>query len=423
MSQRLLAEREFAAWKAEDAAKPVVEERPAPKPAYPGAPIACPNGNVHQASCKRRTCPFCGIGWGKDNWRRLFVNLGWYGGSLVMVSVTAPGEEGGLPWDEEHCAGRHTRGGAHSGKRGCRVQQRAAREWSDTACERWRRLYDAAARATRRAAPVPVTYLGRVWEPQKRGVPHLHLVLGAATPGELQAAAIFVRELKRLAPEWGFGFVDARGKKSRRDDPRNHGKLVVVAGEIVKLVQAKEAARYLASYLSGRNKHKPGIRETLKDPAMSFVTGRDRRQALPLVYVARKLTNIEKGGTGVTMRSLRRARHLFAAKVKGWCDPPRWATIGKRGPLEEAIQVGVAYQRAYSRDKGPQPPPLTEDEIAEAFVLARYVQQQYEGMPPSWERMQFGEQLIEFGTQLACAIAGITDRAATPGIRHLVAAA
>lgn len=327
----------------------------------------------------------------------MFVNLESYDGPVVMVSITAPGTDR-LPWDEAHC--RHPNGGEHSGKRGCRVEVRAAAEWTETATMRYGMLRQAATRHVRTHAPVPVRLLERVWEPQKRGIPHLHLVLGVKTREELEAAGAFVAKLKEIAPDYEFGHVDARGKKGSRNER------VVVRGQILKLVKPEDAARYLSAYLTGRSRHKPSIRETVADPAMSFLAGREKRQALPIVWLTPKLTSIKRGGTGVTMRTLRRARHLWAAAFKGMCDFPKWTDI------YEAIYVGATCRRAFAlRGEADQGPPL-EELLESALAIADKTMAKLDMMPKtgpnSWARRYHAEQAIgEFADQLATHVAGI----------------
>lgn len=355
-----------------------------------GELVACPNGNVFQPSCKKRTCPFCGPRWAK-RWRKvMFVNLEAYGGKVVMISVTPPGENR-LPWDDEHCS--HPRGGRHSGKRGCRAQQRAAREWSETASLRYSLLRRAASVHVRRHAPAPVNLLERVWEPQKRGVPHLHLVVGVDTPAELEAAAEFVGKLKELAPEYDFGFVDARGSGTTKG-----GHHAVVRGEKLKLISPQEAARYLSSYLTGRSKYKPSIRETVADPAMSALTGRDRRQSLPLIWLTPRLTKL----TRVTMRTLRRAGHLWAWS-KGLADEgPKWVDA------LEAAASGIAYRLAYARrGEADEPPPFSLAEAAAAIELARDAQARFDALETGYDKAQQKKQLAAFMDELALSLAGI----------------
>lgn len=313
-----------------------------------GELVQCPEpGFDHQLrTCKRRNCPRCGVHWARD-WRRVMaINLAAKHGPVVLVSITAPGEER-LPWDEEHCG--HRRRHRHRGPAGCRVQQRAAREWSDTATWRWARLRNAARLGSQRlgrnertgelgAAP---TLLERVWEPQKRGVPHLHLVLGFATGAERQAAKLFVAELKRLAGEYDFGFVD--------------GKLEPITAE--------DASRYLSSYLTGRNaKHKASIRENIADPVMPrsliwLTPALTSTSSSPRIAAMRERLGIARG-TGVTMRMLRKARHLWAA-LEGRAPAPQWRNVG------EAVETASVFQQAFRK----RPPP----DLSPALELARKI--------------------------------------------------
>ena len=327
--------------------------------------VQCPEpGFDHQMrTCKRRNCPRCGVNWARD-WRRVMaINLAAKRGSVALVSITAPGEDR-LPWDEAHCMGPQAEGGLgrlphrHKGPAGCRVQQRAAREWADTCTWRWSRLRNAATLATRRAlrnelsgelGPSPVL-LERVWEPQKRGVPHLHLVLGFSTGAERAAAHAFVDELARLAPDYDFGFVD------RKLEP----------------ITAEDAARYLSSYLTGRNSKKKGsIRENIANPIMptslvwitpaltSVLTPDSSEKWRPRLEAMRARMRITRG-TGVTMRMLRKARHLWAA-LEGKCVAPQWAQIG------DAVLVCSVFLQAFRK----RPPP---DDIEPALELAREVE-------------------------------------------------
>ena len=252
-------------------------------------PARCPPPDPFTGSnCKRRGCPHCGVGW-VDSWRvKMSVNLAALGGRVVLISLTAPGKER-LPWS---CERDHQ----HSGARGCRVKDDYADLWAAAAPENWRRLRDAARLAVKRAGfETAALVLERVWEPQKRGVPHLHVVAGARTPAELAAAERFHFELQRLAPDYGFG-------------PQLH---------VSKPMQAREAARYLAGYLLGRSKRKGTIRDNLADPRMP-------RSLIGLTPAIGSLREGERmtawrerlglrEGTGLTMRRLRYARWYLAA--------------------------------------------------------------------------------------------------------------
>lgn len=91
-------------------------------------------GNV----CRSRRCPEYGPVWAGDQRQKLFRNLETLPGDILLSAVTAPGA-GALPWDTQQCdaLGEHR----HSGKLGCRVSRVAAREWNESAADRWRRLH------------------------------------------------------------------------------------------------------------------------------------------------------------------------------------------------------------------------------------------------------------------------------------------
>jgi hypothetical protein len=227
-------------------------------------------------TCKRRYCPRCGQVWARSWGTVSRVNLAKYGGPVALVSITAPGADR-LPWA---CTREHE----HSGPKGCRIEAEAADAWAEQARANWKKLRDAARLATVRALGVKPALLERVWEPQKRGVPHLHVVVGMATPAQRAAAEHFVAGLHRLAPEHDFGFVDRK----------------------LTSITAADAARYLTSYLVGRDSSKKAtIRENIADP----------RMPRSLVWLTPVLTR----ETRVTMRNLRRARWLLAA-LSGRCD-------------------------------------------------------------------------------------------------------
>jgi hypothetical protein len=298
------------------------------------APVAtlayCPNGTLYRPSCKRRSCPFCGVRWARDWQRSTSLNLEAFGRPLTLVSVTGPGADR-LPWDETYCA--HRRRHRHSGRNGCRVEQRALREWSDTLTWRWGKLRRAAALAVKARHGAAPRILERAWEPQKRGVPHLHLVLGYGTPEERALAQAFADELAARAADYDFGFVDTR----------------------LQAWDAHGAARYIASYLVGSRAGKQTVRQNLADPNLPG----------SLLWLTPTLTS----RTGLTIRTLRRARHLWAS-LDGICDPPRWSS------LAESIRVHAVYRRLYGRDRSqPRPSPLlTAAELRElelAVVLER----------------------------------------------------
>jgi hypothetical protein len=143
---------------------------------------------------------------GGDQRRKLVENLAVYeGGSVVVLAVTAPGADE-LPWDESHCRplGDHR----HSGSLGCRVAPVAAHAWNQSASNRWRRLHRRAYHAVRWHG-VRCTLLVRAFERQRRGVLHVHPVLGFSTPAERHAAGY----LEKFAAHYGFGFTERRLRK------------------------------------------------------------------------------------------------------------------------------------------------------------------------------------------------------------------
>ncbi len=117
--------------------------------------------------------------------------------------------------------------------------------------------------------------LARVWEKQRRGVLHVHPVLGYSTPAERAAADLYFRELARLASAHGFGYLE----RKRR------------------VMRAKASAAYLSSYFVKGKGRKRSLTESVKDADMPR----------SIVYVAPWLSQ----KSGWTMRSLRLKRFLW----------------------------------------------------------------------------------------------------------------
>ncbi len=328
-------------------------------------------------TCKRRDCPRCGPRWARDWFKSMSANLAALRRPVVLISITAPGAER-LPWDETYCFEKHGRKRKHKhrGPDGCRIQQRAAREWADTCTWRWQKLRAAAALATKRATEhmadggLRPVILERVWEPQKRGVPHLHIVLPYGTYEEQMVAHCFANELAQRAKEYDFGYVDAK-----RDT-------LAPFGRRLKPVAAEEAARYLSSYLTGRKKKgtktKSSIRENIADPIMPR----------SLIWLTPKLTSqgtVTATGkpTFVTMRTLRRARQLWAW-AKGLCPPPVWQDVF------EAAKVALVCRLVFFRRGGgdeDEAPPLDVDEL---LGFAAKLQEQLGGKA-IWKYRCYGE--------------------------------
>lgn len=300
-----------------------------------GAGGRCPNATLWKSSCKSRGCPVCGPRWARNQQTALGIGLEWAGVKVATIAITAPGADV-LPWDEDHCAPRHRgRAHKHSGARGCRCEARPLREWCETLPWRWKKLREAARLATKRQldeegrGDVVPWVLCRVWEPQKRGAPHNHLVVPFGTPAERRAAEAFRAHLERLAPEYGFGRLQ----------------------KTLKAIEGREAARYLANYLAGRTGKKSSIRQNIADP----------RLPKSLVWLTPVVTSVSESprmvamrdargvglGSGVTMRTLRRARHLWAVFAGLFEDHPCWAN------LEEAVIAVIAFRRVYPKRAGP----------------------------------------------------------------------
>ena len=261
------------------------------EPTPSGTRARCIAG-FHGHSCKKRTCSICGLVWAKD-WRVvLFANLKHLGGFVMLSAVTPPGKEG-LPWDEAHCS--HIGPHSHDPKRlGCRIDPDALAQWSHDISKRWKRLHNAARNAVKRKHGRCLPLLLRAWEPQKRGAAHVHPVFSVQTPADVMLAGAYFAELGRLAPRHGFGFV---GQK------RGVSQQVMAAGR---------AAAYLSSYFVTGKREKATLSENAKNPNLPRL----------LIWLTPTLTQ----QTGMTMRSRRRCRQLWAVRV-GLLPPPSWSAV------------------------------------------------------------------------------------------------
>jgi hypothetical protein len=149
--------------------------------------------------------------------------------------------------------------------------------------------------------------LAKAWEPQARGVGHLHLVI----PLELVARVTSL--LRAIGPDYGFGFVDDGSRGRRRLRPGATG---------------VDAGRYLASYIGNGGK----VEDVLQGVRDGVVPSRT-------FYVANSLSGL----SGCTMRSLRLRRRAWAC-LEGLCGFPKgvdrdeWVELlievdaGMRGP-------------------------------------------------------------------------------------------
>lgn len=231
--------------------------------------------------CRRRTCPgYSGL-WARDTMRKIRANLADYGGLAVMLTLTAPGEDMGLIWDRSICT--HPATEKCSGPKGCRVDACAAELWNDYSRRGWSELN----RICKQRADRALQRLGHdrtggvlmyEWELQRRGVWHLHFIVGMETAAERVWAFEYAKAIRQLAGSKGFGFVDLLPLRSPQP--------------------AIQVGSYLAKYLAKwREDGTLEISETVKSAGRTLVN-----------YVSRRLTQ----SSGCTMRSLRMVRIAWA---------------------------------------------------------------------------------------------------------------
>lgn len=210
-------------------------------------------------------------------------------GAVALVTVTAPGVAD-LPWDAT----------------GKQVREAPARAWNASAPARWSALHHDGAKVARRIARelnCDWRLLVKTWEYQRRGVLHLHLLLPAGSPAELQASEAYTREIATRAQSHGFGFVD-RGKLTRGAGRQTARRLDPVAPH--------RAAAYVASYMASTGAGKAGIAEVARRAGVSGA----------VVYVSARLTR----RSGVTMRTLRARRRVACRYPGAVADAETWHT-------------------------------------------------------------------------------------------------
>lgn len=225
--------------------------------------------------CGKRRCPECGRVWLGDARQVICAAMGTLTTSVAVLTITAPGVDV-LPWDE-------------TGRR-CREPELTA--WNDTAPGRWSawwRWCSQGPRARARRNGATWGMLAKVWETQKRGALHLHVIVPYGTPAEREATDELVRNLDGSRQAFGFGYVD-RGAMQRDETGQRVRKLVPVAAE--------RAAGYVAKYLTETGKGAQGMGALA---ATTVVAG-------PLLYTAQRLTAL----SGKTMRSMRARRAIYA---------------------------------------------------------------------------------------------------------------
>jgi hypothetical protein len=119
-------------------------------------------------------------------------------------------------------------------------------------------------------------------------------VFALNNPDDARIAFLYFEHLARLAPSHGFGFV---GQKK---------------GSSVQILSGERAAAYLSSYFVRGSREKATLQENARNPYMPHL----------LIWVSAKVTKL----TGITMRMLRRLRHLWAVR-SGLCPPPVWPAV------------------------------------------------------------------------------------------------
>ena len=262
---------------------------------------------------RARWCPGYSELWAGDVRVKLFAAVRAYGdlsrvkdARVRLLTVTGPGQDAGLLWDEDACSieGPHR----HSGTAGCKVAAAPAAAWNERAPGWWSELHRQASQAAHRATGRRPVLIARPWELQRRGILHVHPLLGYSTPAERAAADAYVAELSRLAPAHGFGYVD---RKRQVREP--------VA-----------AAAYLSSYFVAGKKGKLTLRESVQSRSMPP----------SIVYVNPVLSQ----RSGVTMRSLRLKRYLWCRAGQAWM----WAHENWGHSIEDLVRahrVGVTFEQ------------------------------------------------------------------------------
>lgn len=258
-------------------------------------PIECPDCGRYlwgRHRCRRRTCPGYAPIWAGDQTQVMFRTLEAYDlavpkghrSRVALGMVTAPGSDC-LPWDRSSCT--HPVGLRCSGDLGCKVQPEAADAFNRDSSRAWSRLHARCAAEVRRSHPKgALRLLARVYEPQARGVNHIHPVLGYSTGPEQAAADHYFRLIAEHAPRYGFG-------------PKS--------GINPTIIPAARAAAYVTSYLTKKDGRKKSLRDWVTDPHY-VIPPRPFYSETRLLHSA-----------GVSMRICRLRRHQWAlVNHHGW---------------------------------------------------------------------------------------------------------
>lgn len=253
---------------------------------------------------RARTCPGYSELWAGDVRMKLFAAGRAYvelckvrAAKVSLITITGPGvQDAGLVWDESICADRGPH--RHSGPEGCRVAAAPADAFNRHAPGWWTRLHNEAAQEAERLTGRRPMHLARVWELQRRGVLHVHVLEGHSTPAEKAAADAYQAALAEKAAKHGFGFVDRKRQ----------------------VAEASQAMAYLSSYFVAGKKGKASLRESVTSGAMP----------VSIVYVRPELSQ----RSGVTMRSLRLKRYLWRLG-SGWM----WLHLERGFGIEDVVRA------------------------------------------------------------------------------------
>jgi hypothetical protein len=267
----------------------------------------CPGGcfkviHGEARNCGRRWCDAVRPTWGRSMadvlHKALDAYCDLYGReakvlSFAMTCTARPGW-----WDTARCS--HSPGVQCSGTIGCRVRPEIERRERNLWPERKRAALNMArTEAIRKLRKIGYSLeTGEKWpdllmsvtEDQKRGLPHLHGVLGHTTKLEKVYAKAFLGALPRAARHHGLGFTDRYWWVVQQQSKYEAGRL---RHYITKLT------RYLAKDAHGA--------EFLQ-----------LHHGERIFYVAPWLTRL----SGLTMTIARLCRRVWASR-HGYCDPPK----------------------------------------------------------------------------------------------------
>jgi hypothetical protein len=226
-------------------------------------------------TCRRRDCPrylplWCGdtVAWVQENAKALAED-----GRIDLVTLTAPGVDY-LPWDRDRCL--HEPGVACSGKLGCTVIAPVLEYWNRTAPARLTSLLNAAhERVRRRYGWRRPGWLG-IWETQRRGALHAHMLFASKDRAYVVA---LVAALRDLTPLHVFGGVDLTKCTVKAGERHSRGAayLYKTVRYVTKAAADGPERRELVAMLSGPLAGRPFMRASPKLTTSTYATMRNLR--------------------------------------------------------------------------------------------------------------------------------------------------